>query len=286
MERTKKIQKPKTGQSKLNLDSSLVAKAFALVKQLHAKSNQNSNDLLTLNDNPFLYMTILVNELPTKMHIKPVSIPVTNSVYGPDFNTRCFFITTNQFKAENKEMLREFKGTWKFVSYEKFGKNYHEYKDRLALLKEYDLFFCDARIYSILKKHCGAHFYRKKKYPLPVDFSDVVEEKTEKIAEKSLALILESLLNKKTSFVQGNGPEYGVRVARLESFNDAQVLSNCKSALKGILQLLIERGLKLSSLRRVCLKGEQTESFPVFSHLTPSEKTALQSALKKMKKSK
>jgi len=286
MDRTKKIQKekPRTTQptkpatkitetqKKLNIDGQLLSKATKHIATLSKKQTTGTTDLLQMTKNPFLYLTVLVNELPSKVHVKPVQLPLKHSLYGPDFNSRCFFITTNAFKQDNKQLLRDLKNPWKFVSYDQFRNKYHEYKDRLSLLKEYDLFFCDARIYSILKKHCGVHFYRQKKYPCPVDFSTFMTHGNEQVSEKDLRNVLAGIVEKKTYFVQGNGPEYGVKMARLEAFTDEQVLDNCKVALKGVLALLIERGLKLGNLRRVSIKGEQTESFPLFTHLTPAEK--------------
>ena len=285
MERTHKIQKEKSkvihsedsektveSQKKLNINGPLLSKAIQHITTLSKKPTGETTDLLEMNKNPFIYLTVLVNELPTKVHVKPVPLSLKHSLHGPEFNTRCFFITTNAFKKDNKELLRDLKNPWKFVSYDQFRNKYHEYKDRLSLLKEYDLFFCDARIYSILKKHCGVHFYRQKKYPCPVDFSTFLTAGSEQIGEKDLREVLNGVVENKTYFVQGNGPEYGVKIGRLEAFGDEQALDNCKKALKGVLALLVERGLKLGNLRRVSVKGEQTESFPLFTHLTPAEK--------------
>lgn len=295
MNRAKKIQKLKaqvakpsiettesqTDHNKLKVDQTLVSKAVQQIKKLQSKSESEGNDLLSIGKNPFIYLTILVNELPKKVQIKPVQIELKNSIYGPEFNSRCFFIVTNQFKQENKQVLQEFKKSWKFVSYDQFKKKFHEYKDRLALLKEYDLFFCDARIYSILKKHCGVHFYRQKKYPCPVSFEEKIEEKTEKIEEDQMKVILENLLVKSTFFMQGNGPEYTVKIGRLNEMSDKLILENCRSALKNVLSVLVERELKLSNLRRFALKGEKSESFPLFSHLTPTEKKIMQKIVEK-----
>lgn len=268
---------------KLDIDGRLLAKALQYIREANTKKVGDSKDLFAMTRNPFVYLNVLVNELPDEVKERPAPVAILHSIHGPEFNTRCFFIATNQFKKTNKAVLRGLGANWKTVSYDQFRKKYHQYKDRLATLKEFDLFFCDSRIQSILRKHCGTHFFRQKKYPMGLDFQSVIAAETEAIEEDTLKDILSKAVLKTTYFTQGNGPEYGVKVGRLDGMTDEQLLKNTKAALKGMLKVLMDRGLRLANLRRVSVKGEQSESFPLFSHLTPAEKAAMKLALKAAK---
>jgi ribosome biogenesis protein UTP30 len=293
MDRSKKIQKkpvkiaapvaptpaPEKPARKLDIDGALLSKAIKAIRTAHAAVVTDNKDLFAISRNPFVYLTVLVNELPDQVKERPAPVALPHSIHGSAFNTRCFFITTNQFKKTNKAVLQSLGGNWKAVSYDQFRKKYHQYKDRLTTLKEFDLFFCDSRIQSILRKHCGAHFFRQKKYPMGLDFQTHIEEGTEAISEEKLKEILDNAVQETTYFTQGNGPEYSVKVGRLDGLTDDQLLKNAKAGLKGLLKVLIDRGCRLANLRRVSVKGEQTESFPLYSHLTPAEKTAMRKAL-------
>ena len=136
------------------------------------------------------------------------------------------------------------------------------------------------------KKQLGTHFYRQKKYPYPVDLGLSTDANSEKVEKKIMAEVLEGLISNKTYFVQGNGPEYAVKIGRTKDFSGEGFFKNAKKALKGILACLIERGLKLSNLRRVAVKSDKTESFPIFSHLNAAEKKSMKRVLAKKKEKK
>jgi len=50
-------------------------------------------------------------------------------------------------------MLRE------IISYQKIKKNYKQYADKKQLLAANDLFFCDWKIYNLLRQPLGKQFY-------------------------------------------------------------------------------------------------------------------------------
>ena len=59
-------------------------------------------------------------------------------------------------------------GFTKVIGVSKLRKDYAQFKDRRALLSEYDAFFADDRIVRMLPQLLGTEFYRKKKHPAPV----------------------------------------------------------------------------------------------------------------------
>lgn len=49
------------------------------------------------------------------------------------------------------------------VGYSQLVKEYNTYEEKRKLGKAYDLFFCDYRIYDLLRKPLGKFFYERKK---------------------------------------------------------------------------------------------------------------------------
>lgn len=263
-----------TKDSKFELDNKLIVKASQLIRHLNENAQQNSKNLFEISKHHFIYANVVVNELPTVTNIKPVRIELPTSIYGPEFSTKHVMIVSTEFKKAHKEGLRTLKENWKFISYEKISKNYKQYKDKIGLLKDYDLFFSEGKIYILLKKHLGKHFYEQKRYPYPVDFNECVDQSGELDVDKFKSL-LDSLVQNSTYFVQGNGPEYSIKVARVDKISDANLAKNVNAGVKGLIKVLIDRGIKLSNIRRIILRGEKTESFPIYSHLTPEERTLM-----------
>ena len=50
------------------------------------------------------------------------------------------------------------------IGYEKMKKNFKQIKDKRSLLAANDLFFCDWKIYNLLRQPLGKLFYENKKY--------------------------------------------------------------------------------------------------------------------------
>lgn len=58
------------------------------------------------------------------------------------------------------------------MGYDKLKRNFKQYKDRRVLLKDYDAFLADLRIYKMLPEVLGKEFYSQKKYPVPIKVHD------------------------------------------------------------------------------------------------------------------
>lgn len=56
----------------------------------------------------------------------------------------------------------------KVIGFDKLKRNFKQFKDKRALLKEYDAFLADLRIYKMLPDCLGREFYRDKKFPCPL----------------------------------------------------------------------------------------------------------------------
>lgn len=91
----------------------------------------------------------------------------------------------------------------KVIGYSKMKTSYPSFSDKRKLANEFDLFFCDYKIYSNLKKGLGKAFYEKKKYPFPIDCQEVPDFLASKF--KTYESYINSL-NNYTYFIAGNGP--------------------------------------------------------------------------------
>jgi len=94
----------------------------------------------------------------------------------------------------------------KVIGFDKLKREYRQYKDKRQLLKDYDGFLCDLRVYKMLPEVLGKEFYSKKRYPCPIKLHGFASGDE-----------LASQLNKAaqaTFFMLGNGPNYSVRVGK------------------------------------------------------------------------
>ncbi len=73
------------------------------------------------------------------------------------------------------------------------------------MLKDYDQFLADLRIYKMLPEVLGKSFYEKKKYPCPLKLHDFEPKELQKQLNKA---------SKATYFMAGNGPNYAVKIGR------------------------------------------------------------------------
>jgi hypothetical protein len=113
-----------------------------------------------------------LSELPTEYSVRPIQIPLPFPIYRPEFNSRYSIICTdpaNDFTEKIEKM--DLSMLSDVVGYEQMKKNYQQMKDKRALLEANDLFFCDWKIYNLLRKPLGKMFYEKKKY-FPIIFLD------------------------------------------------------------------------------------------------------------------
>lgn len=56
----------------------------------------------------------------------------------------------------------------KVIGFDKLKREFKQFKDKRALLKDYDAFLADLRIYKMLPDVLGREFYRGKRFPCPL----------------------------------------------------------------------------------------------------------------------
>lgn len=134
------------------------------------------------------------------------------------------------------------------LGYSKVNKKFPTYKEKLQLFYSYDLFFCDYKIYNLMKNVTGKVFYERKKIPFPIDCEKTPEFIKEKLGSDDYQSYLNDLSNY-SYFIMGNGPVYTLKVARV-NMESKSILKNIFHAVyHSIPHLLINSNIKHNSVR-------------------------------------
>lgn len=166
--------------------------------------------------------------------MRPVNIPLENSINGVNFNTRiCLFVKDP--KADFKSLEIDFPFKVKVIDIQNLKMKYSRFQDRRNLLKQYDLFLCDYKIYFILKKLLGKPFYVHRKYPVPMKLN---YENKEEIKNEII-----NHVEKSGVFYMTNGPNYAFKVARYTMDNN-QVVDNVLGAAKNVVAHIMKWGVE------------------------------------------
>jgi len=242
----------------IKLDPALIKKAAAALKSyISTKKDTSSKKELLEDEDNFIYVTITLSKVPTKFSPKPVQISLPHAIYGEKYLTHiCLFVKDPQRKFKDLVQDLEVPCLAKIIGYEKLMKNYKQYETRRKLVNEFDLFFCDKRIYRMLPKVTGSFFYRKKKFPCPLE----IKGDGENIKE----LIEEGL--KSTYLMLGNGPHYSFRMARTSMENNEIVENIMEAIYKGLPNILRDE-LKPSKVQSITLKTGSSPELPIYCHL-------------------
>jgi len=257
----------------IKLDKELIKSAIENLKEFSQKKKETAKNLLEEEDD-FIHVTITLSEVPLKFSPKPVQIPLKHPIYGSEYSTHaCVLVKDPQRKFKDLVQDLEIPCLAKVLGYEKLMKNFKEYKDRRQLTQEFDLFFCDKRIYPMLPKVTGSFFYKKKKFPYPVTISEDGAE-IQKTLEDAL----------KCSYMMlGNGPHYSFKVARV-SMKPMKSVANIIVAIYKAVPHIIKDAIKPGKIQSITVKTSTSPELPIYTHLSKKDALAyLQGPAKKEK---
>jgi hypothetical protein len=220
------------------LHKNLMKKAITNLKNLVMNRYKDNLNLLQNETEEFLYINFVLGKLPFKFSLRPVNVPLKNSIYDSEkFNTRvCIFVKDPRSAFKELPINSQFPFKVKVIDVKKLKEKYSRFQERRNLLKDNDIFICDQKIYMLLKKLLGKPFYVHKKYPvaLKLNYSEPEEIKN---------LIL-SHVEKSTKFYMTHGPNYTVKFARVVQDNK-EILENLMEALLNTLPHVLKWGVEL-----------------------------------------
>lgn len=223
----------KTVEENLSLDKNQVSKAIKCIKDLVAKRHKDSLNILSNEDEELIYLNFVLGKLPLKYSLRPVTVPLTNSINGVNFNTRvCLFVKDP--KADFKQLEIDFPFKVKVIDVQKLKMRYSRFQDRRNLLKQFDMFLCDYKIYFLLKKLLGKPFYVHRKYPVPIKLN---YENKEEIKNEIVNHVENSGV-----FYMTNGPNYAFKVARY-NMDNSTILANVLDSAKYVIAHILKWGV-------------------------------------------
>jgi hypothetical protein len=217
------------------LDESLIARAIKCLKKIVLDKYKDSLNLLSNDQEEFLYLNFVLGKLPFKFSIRPASIHVPQSLYGKKFNTQiCLIVKDPRSDFKDLNIHKDLPFKLKVIDIEKLKLKFSRFNERRNLLKEYEMFLCDHKIYNMLKKHLGKPFYASKKYPYPIrmDYTKPSEIKD----------TICSIVTKTTPFYMTHGPNYSVKISRAVSSNE-EILENIKEGAGQTLSNILKWGV-------------------------------------------
>jgi ribosome biogenesis protein UTP30 len=163
-----------------------------------------------------------------------MGINLPHNLYGEKYQTSvCLFVkdSRSDFKDLNITGL-PFK--LKVIDIKKLKLKFSRFQERRTLLKQYELFLCDSKIYMLLKKLLGKPFYVARKYPVPMklDYTKPEEIKSD----------IANHVEKNSTFYMSHGPNYSVKIARAVMSNE-EVLDNVREGVTQTLSHILKWGV-------------------------------------------
>lgn len=170
-----------------------------------AKAKRGLASKALLNDeDDAIHVSFTLNQVPKKPSPKPVMITLDHPFASENKKTRVCLFVKDPARAFKDQLCKvDVPCIAKVIGFDKLKRNFKQFKDKRALLGDYDAFLADLRIYKMLPECLGRSFYSAKKFPCPLKLHGLDDEALATTLNQAAA---------STFFMQGNGPNYSVRV--------------------------------------------------------------------------
>ena len=157
-------------------------------------------------EDDYIQLSFTMNQVPTKPTPRPQRIDLPHSFHNETQNSRvCLFVKDPARDFKDQIMDMNVPTLAKVIGYDKLKREFKQFKDKRSLLKDYDAFLADLRIYKMLPELLGKGFYQNKKYPCPIKIhnfeGDALKDQINSACEA-------------TTFMMGNGPNYSIKVGK------------------------------------------------------------------------
>jgi ribosome biogenesis protein UTP30 len=219
----------------LQLNKKQVSKAVKCLKKIVLDKYKDNKNLLADEKDEFLYLNFIFSRLPYKYSVRPVNIPLSHSLYDKSYGTTvCLFVKDPS--SDFKDLAIDFPFKVKVIDVQKLKLKYSRFQERRNLVKQFDIFLCDFKIYMLLKKLLGKPFYTAKKYPIPIklDYSN----------KDSITHEVVSQVENCTTYYMTHGPNYSVKISRVV-MEDEESVENIMAAVTGTLPHILKWGINL-----------------------------------------
>ena len=243
------------------INQSQIKKAIKILsEQIKSKYSKNV-DVLSNEQDELLYVNFFFDTIPIRYSIRPNPIKITNSLYSEKFNTPvCIFVKDP--KSAFKELEMTFPFELKVIDISKLKLKYERFEQRRNLIKQYEIFLCDSKVYFLLKKLLGKPFYSAKKFPVPVKIDYEDKEKTQQEIIEHVKTC--------TFFTMSKGPIYNVKFGR-QVMTEQEKIQNLNDTIEGTLPHILKYNIGQEELKMITIRGNNTVELPVYHHLKEDE---------------
>lgn len=271
-----------------NAVKSLIAYLQEREDQQQLSSNKHKSQLLS--SDPFIYIVIALQFIPTKSSHKLHRIPLQHPIYdNAQYQSEYCLITADATKlnpnkdAPNKtpqsttnipakkhalkDLSKYFKahplpGLTQVMTIKEFRLLYkkalHDNKGRRDMVNQYDMFLADNRLAATLKTVIGKEWLRRKKQPVLVEL-----RKPQNMVKEIKAAVGSTYV----SFARGN--TVMVKVAR-QSMSRQEIIDNILAALPAIAQKLPRQN---NAIQAIYVRTSDSIALPLYATLPPSDTT-------------
>mmetsp|Transcript_366 Transcript_366/g.490 ORF Transcript_366/g.490 Transcript_366/m.490 type:complete len:263 (-) Transcript_366:174-962(-) len=185
----------------------VVLAAKALKAYVKKQAESVAERALLTDEDQTISVSFTLTRVPTNPSPKPHMVKIDHPYLTEDQRSRVCVIVKDPARAFKDQIQSlNIPCIAKVIGYDKLKRNFKQFKDKRQLLKDYDAFLADLRVYKMLPELMGKEFYQRKKYPCPIKLHGLDSGKD---LEKQLNAAAAS-----TFFQLGNGPNYSVKVGK------------------------------------------------------------------------
>lgn len=243
----------------------LAAKALKDFAKKQAEVRERTT-ILTDEDQT-VHVTFTMTQVPTNPSPKPQLLTIDHPYMTEEQRSRICVIVKDPARAFKDQIQSlNIPTIAKVIGLDKLKRNFHQFKDKRTLCKDYDGFLADLRVYKMLPELMGKEFYQKKKYPCPVKVHGFENPKD-----------LEKQLNRAASatfFTLGNGPNYSVRVGKTFQA-PKEIAQNTMQALgQAIAYATVHDEIDFERVCQISMRVGSSPELPVYNHFSQDDMEA------------
>eukprot|EP00249_Psilotum_nudum_P012394 c23756_g1_i1 orf=430-1362(-) len=225
----------------------------SLLKWENSRKQKQKAQLL--EDDQLLYLCLSLKRIPDKVRLNPYQIAIPHPLFSLDgYQEACLFVNDRKGfrQKEAKQKVAEEKiPVAKVIGVSKLRTDYKPFESKRKLCGSYDIFLADKCIFSVLPKLLGKTFFKKKKYPIPVD-----------LTKQNWSKQIKAVCGSTFLYIKG-GTCSVLKVGRLSQTKD-EIVENITAAIEGASSLIPN---KWKNIRALHLKTVESVSLPIYQSL-------------------
>jgi len=192
-------------------------------KDAKDKASKAAKKNLLEEEDGFVHVNFTLTQVPVKPTPRPMAVSIPKAFNTKDNRSRVCVIVKDpeaDFRSQIENM--DLPCIAEVIGFDRLKRDFKQFADKRQLLKDYDLFLADIRIYKMLPEMLGKAFYDKKAYPCPIKLHGLGSDA--KLAEALNSAAADAY------FTMGNGPNYSCKIAKI-SMDSKDIAKNLEAAV-------------------------------------------------------